>query len=149
MAIIPETLRGVTLLTFVPKRPKWSMMIPISIWPSITIIVVSAAPKCGKVKKMREAGIPLEGESMHLWFEFWVLRLDRVRFWLTVFFSKVMWNDLDIYLARRDFTNDPVSFPIDEMKAMIDDLVGVILFTVIICGLDKSLEAHYRLFLIM
>ena len=60
-----------------------------------------------------------------------------------------MWNDLDIYLARRDFTNDPVSFPIDEMKAMIDDLVGVILFTVIICGLDKSLEAHYRLFLIM
>ena len=54
-----------------------------------------------------------------------------------------MWNDLDIYLARRDFTNDPVSFPIDEMKAMIDDLVGVVLFIVIIRGLDKNLEAHF------
>ena len=54
-----------------------------------------------------------------------------------------MWNDLDIYLARRDFTNDPVSFPIDEMKAMIDDLVGVVLFIVIVCGLDKNLEAHF------
>ena len=58
-----------------------------------------------------------------------------------------MWNDLDIYLARRDFTNDPVSFPIDEMKAMIDDLVGVILFIVIIRGLDKNLEAHFVYFI--
>lgn len=34
-----------------------------------------------------------------------------------------MWNDLDIFHSRRDFTNDPVSFPIDEVKAMINNLV--------------------------
>ena len=57
-----------------------------------------------------------------------------------------MWNDLDIYLARRDFTNDPVSFPIDEMKAMIDDLVSVILFLLIMRGLDKSLNTYFVYF---
>lgn len=34
-----------------------------------------------------------------------------------------MWNDIDLYHAVRDFTNDPISFPIDEVKAFIDDLV--------------------------
>ena len=58
-----------------------------------------------------------------------------------------MWNDLDIYLARRDFTNDPVSFPIEEMKAMIDDLVRfVFLFFITRGGLDKNSMAHFRFF---
>ncbi|KAL4243910.1 glycosyl hydrolase 31 family protein [Abortiporus biennis] len=47
-----------------------------------------------QVTKMREAGIPLE----------------------------VMWNDIDLYHAVRDFTTDPVSFPASEMKAFIDEL---------------------------
>ncbi len=45
---------------------------------------------------MRDAGIPLE----------------------------TMWNDIDVYHAYRDFTTDPVSFPADEMKAFIEELVG-------------------------
>ena len=58
-----------------------------------------------------------------------------------------MWNDLDIYLARRDITNDPVSFPIDEMKAMIDDLVrALFLFFITIGGLDKNSKAHSLFF---
>ncbi|KAK7679938.1 hypothetical protein QCA50_016884 [Cerrena zonata] len=47
-----------------------------------------------QVLKMREANVPLE----------------------------VMWNDLDMYLSRRDFTNDPVSFPIEDIKAFMNDL---------------------------
>ncbi|OSD05551.1 glycoside hydrolase family 31 protein [Trametes coccinea BRFM310] len=49
-----------------------------------------------QVTKMREANIPLE----------------------------VMWNDIDLYHAVRDFTTDPVSFPADEMKAFIGDLTA-------------------------
>ena len=48
-----------------------------------------------QVVAMREAGIPLEA----------------------------MWNDIDLYHAFRDFTTDPVSFPIDEVKAFIEELV--------------------------
>ncbi|PPQ96096.1 hypothetical protein CVT26_004728 [Gymnopilus dilepis] len=36
---------------------------------------------------------------------------------------EVMWNDIDLYHAVRDFTSDPVSFPADEMRAFIRDLV--------------------------
>ncbi|KAH8091383.1 glycosyl hydrolases family 31-domain-containing protein [Cristinia sonorae] len=47
-----------------------------------------------QVTKMREANIPLE----------------------------VMWNDIDLYHAVRDFTADPVSYPYNEVKAFIDEL---------------------------
>jgi hypothetical protein len=36
-----------------------------------------------------------------------------------------MWNDIDLYHAFRDFTTDPVSFPIDDVKALIDNLVRI------------------------
>ncbi|THU98206.1 hypothetical protein K435DRAFT_828477 [Dendrothele bispora CBS 962.96] len=49
-----------------------------------------------QVIKMREAGIPLE----------------------------VMWNDIDLYHAFRDFTSDPVSFPGDEMREFIRELAA-------------------------
>lgn len=39
----------------------------------------------------------------------------------------VMWNDIDLYHAFRDFTTDPVSFPIDDVKALIDNLVRIVL----------------------
>ncbi|EIN04539.1 hypothetical protein PUNSTDRAFT_108330 [Punctularia strigosozonata HHB-11173 SS5] len=35
---------------------------------------------------------------------------------------EVMWNDIDLYHARRDFTSDPVSFPGDEERAFIEEL---------------------------
>ncbi|EIN04541.1 hypothetical protein PUNSTDRAFT_47500 [Punctularia strigosozonata HHB-11173 SS5] len=47
-----------------------------------------------QVAAMRAAGIPLE----------------------------VMWNDIDVYRAFRDFTSDPVSFPGAEMRAFVREL---------------------------
>ncbi|KAI0757707.1 glycosyl hydrolases family 31-domain-containing protein [Daedaleopsis nitida] len=35
---------------------------------------------------------------------------------------EVMWNDIDLYHAVRDFTTDPVSFPADEMRELIGEL---------------------------
>ncbi|KAF5309523.1 hypothetical protein D9619_012366 [Psilocybe cf. subviscida] len=35
---------------------------------------------------------------------------------------EVMWNDIDLYHAVRDFTSDPVSFPADQMRAFIREL---------------------------
>lgn len=49
------------------------------------------------VQKMRDANIPLE----------------------------VQWNDIDLYLAYRDFTSDPVSFPGEEMRSFIRELVSI------------------------
>lgn len=34
-----------------------------------------------------------------------------------------MWNDIDLYHAVRDFTSDPVSFPADDMRKFVEDLV--------------------------
>lgn len=34
-----------------------------------------------------------------------------------------MWNDINLYNAVRDFTSDPVSFPPEEMRAFITELV--------------------------
>ena len=50
------------------------------------------------VRRMREADIPLE----------------------------VMWNDIDLYHAYRDFTSDPVSFPGEEMRSFIRELVSAL-----------------------
>ncbi|KAI0800475.1 glycosyl hydrolases family 31-domain-containing protein [Fomes fomentarius] len=49
-----------------------------------------------QVQRMRDANIPLE----------------------------VMWNDIDLYHAYRDFTTDPVSFPAEEVRAFIRDLAA-------------------------
>ncbi|KAH7869303.1 glycosyl hydrolases family 31-domain-containing protein [Lentinula edodes] len=37
---------------------------------------------------------------------------------------EVMWNDIDLYHAFRDFTSDPVSFPGDAMRAFIQELAS-------------------------
>ncbi|KAL5534914.1 hypothetical protein ACEPAF_3004 [Sanghuangporus sanghuang] len=49
-----------------------------------------------QVQRMREANIPLE----------------------------VMWNDIDLYHAFRDFTTDPVSFPTEEVTSFIRELTS-------------------------
>ena len=59
-----------------------------------------------QVQAMRAAGIPLE----------------------------TMWNDIDLYHAFRDFTTDPVSFPIAEVKAFIQELVRRLLRAVCATG---------------
>ena len=63
------------------------------------------------VRGMRDANIPLEGASS-------TARIDGI---LT--FAVVMWNDIDLYHAFRDFTADPVSFPPEEMRSFIRELV--------------------------
>lgn len=67
-----------------------------------------------QVTKMREANIPLEGNAPDVG-----LRSDII---LTSVL--VMWNDIDVYHAVRDFTTDPVSFPADEVRSFIEDLVS-------------------------
>lgn len=37
---------------------------------------------------------------------------------------ETMWNDIDLYHAFRDFTTDPVSFPGEDMRAFIQELVS-------------------------
>ncbi|KAF8344964.1 glycosyl hydrolases family 31-domain-containing protein [Amanita rubescens] len=49
-----------------------------------------------QVARMREANVPLE----------------------------VMWNDIDLYHAYRDFTTDPNSFPLDEVRKFIAELTS-------------------------
>ncbi len=34
-----------------------------------------------------------------------------------------MWNDINLYDAYRDFTVDPVSFPAEEVRAFVRELV--------------------------
>lgn len=35
-----------------------------------------------------------------------------------------IWNDIDLYHAYRDFTSDPVSFPGEDMRTFIRELVS-------------------------
>ncbi|KAH7923368.1 glycoside hydrolase family 31 protein [Leucogyrophana mollusca] len=35
---------------------------------------------------------------------------------------EVQWNDIDLYQTYRDFTSDPISYPGDEMRALIQEL---------------------------
>ena len=67
-----------------------------------------------QVVAMREAGIPLE----------------------------TMWNDIDLYHAFRDFTTDPVSFPIDEVKAFIEELVRCLIEGIL--GEVLNVEHRFR-----
>ena len=63
---------------------------------------------------MREANIPLEGKAMGPDSSSDIILTGLI----------VMWNDIDLYHALRDFTTDPVSFPTDEVGAFIDELVN-------------------------
>ena len=67
-----------------------------------------------QVTRMREANIPLEGMSPC---PFSVLSCVNGS-------MLVMWNDIDIYHAFRDFTTDPYRFPASEVKQFIEELVS-------------------------
>lgn len=43
-----------------------------------------------------------------------------------------MWNDIDLYHSLRDFTSDPVSFPGDQMREFIGNLVSLDLYAFLI-----------------
>ena len=63
---------------------------------------------------MREANVPLEGEAIGPDSSSDIILTGSI----------VMWNDIDLYHALRDFTTNPVSFPTDEVGAFIDELVN-------------------------
>lgn len=42
-----------------------------------------------------------------------------------------MWSDIDLYHAYRDFTTDPTSYPADEVREFIRELVSSITFVVL------------------
>lgn len=70
--------------------------------------------------KMREADIPLEGNSKS---QSVVISADTD---LGCRSNSVMWNDIDLYHAVRDFTTDPVSYPGEDVRAFIKELVSKI-----------------------
>lgn len=37
--------------------------------------------------------------------------------------GEAMWNDIDVYHSLRDFTSDPISYPGDQMRDFIRNLV--------------------------
>ena len=63
---------------------------------------------------MREANVPLEGEAIGPDSSSDIILTGSI----------VMWNDIDLYHALRDFTTNPVSFPTDEVEVFIDELVN-------------------------
>jgi hypothetical protein len=60
---------------------------------------------------MRNADIPLEGTALILSL---FAQLTQV---------VVMWNDIDLYHAVRDFTSDPVTYPREAVRAFTTELV--------------------------
>ena len=64
---------------------------------------------------MRAADIPLEGSGN-----------DHAQSTDLILINPhaVMWNDLELYHDYRDFTTDPATFPAEEMRKFIRDLVS-------------------------
>jgi alpha-glucosidase len=63
------------------------------------------------VDKMRAADIPLEGQYLAF----------GTRPYSLIYIT-VMWNDIDLYHAYRDFTTDPIAFPADDHREFIQSL---------------------------
>jgi alpha-glucosidase (family GH31 glycosyl hydrolase) len=64
---------------------------------------------------MRAANIPLEGMGdVHAQPADLILTTPHA----------VMWNDLELYHDYRDFTTDPATFPAEETRKFIRDLVS-------------------------
>lgn len=38
---------------------------------------------------------------------------------------EVIWNDIDLYHAYRDFTTDPIRYPAEDLRALISELASV------------------------
>lgn len=44
---------------------------------------------------------------------------------ISAYVFQVIWNDIDLYHAYRDFTTDPVRYPAEDMRDFISELAGV------------------------
>lgn len=76
---------------------------------------VNISEDIANVAAMRAANIPLEGLSRLMFISSQPNEIP------------VQWNDIDLYHAYRDFTTDPVRFPIDEVQKFIEQLVGCLI----------------------
>lgn len=65
---------------------------------------------------MNDSNIPLEGQSRHTFPTILAV---------FVYVFEVIWNDIDLYHAYRDFTTDPVRYPAEVMKSFISELASV------------------------
>jgi alpha-glucosidase (family GH31 glycosyl hydrolase) len=44
---------------------------------------------------------------------------------VSAYVSKVIWSDIDLYHAYRDFTTDPVRYPTEDIRSFISALASV------------------------
>ena len=65
---------------------------------------------------MNDSNIPLEGQSRHT---------SPTILAVSVYVFEVIWNDIDLYHAYRDFTTDPTRYPAEVMKKFISELASV------------------------
>ena len=65
---------------------------------------------------MNDSKIPLEGWSA-------LLRLSWPQ--ISAYVFEVIWSDIDLYHAYRDFTTDPVRYPAEDMREFISELASV------------------------
>ena len=68
------------------------------------------------VQKMNDSKIPLEGQFRHT---------SPTILAVSVYVFEVIWNDIDLYHAYRDFTTDPVRYPAELVKNFISELASV------------------------
>lgn len=67
-----------------------------------------------QVENMRAANVPLEsGSCLAMFLNHHSLTMP----------CEAMWNDIDVYHSLRDFTSDPISYPGDQMRDFIRNLV--------------------------
>lgn len=68
------------------------------------------------VRRMNDSKIPLEGRSR---------RTPPTILTVSFYVFEVIWSDIDLYHAYRDFTTDPVRYPAEAMKNFTSELVSV------------------------
>ena len=66
------------------------------------------------VGSMNASNIPLEGRFF-----------SPTTLLISAYVFKVIWSDIDLYHAYRDFTTDPVRYPAGEMRDFISELASV------------------------
>jgi alpha-glucosidase len=68
------------------------------------------------IRRMNDSNIPLEGQSR---------RTSPTILAVSIYVFEVIWNDIDLYHAYRDFTTDPVRYPAEVVKNFISELASV------------------------
>lgn len=108
------SLRGVSDFTFAGLGVRYSGHVWLWPYSRARYGYHNISETMEQVARMRDANVPLEG-MLHL--------ISACPRFLTVW-RPVMWNDIDLYHAYRDFTTDPNRFPADQVRTFIEELVS-------------------------